>query len=215
MDSDRPASPTPRLAGPPDAAPPGPGSARALAPAASPSDVEIADAPPGVLARLGRLLPSVDAVVRLAYRLAGLSALSVAVILWAVWDAFSLRMVPMDLAILGVVLLVPAAAVALAGWTLADVARLPGQIRDAALAAAGRGDPASAKKGSRLGRLVRSVWAARGLALLTRGGWLKAVGALRFVRLASLPFALALVALVLMNGVILLAGVVALLTLIP
>ena len=182
--------------------------------AASGTAADVDDAPPGALARLGRLLPSVDAVVRLAYWLAAASAVAVALILWAVWDAFSARLWPTDLAVLGAVLLLPAAAVALAGWTLADVARLPGQIRDAALAAAGRGDGAPLKKGSRLGRLVRSLWAARGLALVTRGGWLKAVGALRFVRLASLPFALALVALVLMNGVVLLGGVVALLTLV-
>ncbi len=214
MDSDRPDLPPGPLAAP-GPAPLGPASPRPAppAPTASGASAEVDQAPPGALARLGRLLPSVDAVVRSAYRLAGLSALSVAVILWAVWDAFSLRMVPMDLAILGVVLLLPAAAVAVAGWTLADVARLPGQIRDAALAAAGRGE-ADSEKRSRLGGLVRSVWAARGLAVLTRGGWLKAVGALRFVRLASLPFALALVALVLMNGVILLGGAVALLTLV-
>ena len=175
--------------------------------------VEVAQAPEGALARLGAMLPGVDAVVRLAYRTAGISAIAVAVILWAIWDAFSLRMVPRDLALIGVVLLLPAAAVALAGWTLADVARLPGQIRDAALAAAGRGG-GTAKKGSRLMRLVKSVWAARGLALLTRGGWLKAVGALRFVRLASLPFALALAGFVLLNGLVILGGVVALLTLV-
>ena len=222
MDSDRPVPPTPPLAGAVPAPPVAAGPAatplgttkgrRQPAPASGVAEVD--GAPPGALARLGRLLPSVDAVVRLAYRLAGLSALAVAVILWAVWDAFAERMWPTDLAILGVVLLIPAAAVALAGWTIADVARLPGQIRDAALAAAGRGDGAPPKKGSRLMRLARSLWAARGLALLTRGGWLKAVGALRFVRLASLPFALALVGLVMLNGVVLVAGVVALLTLV-
>ena len=205
MDSTRSVPPPAALADAPPASVPGPSARR---------DLEVAQAPPGALARLGRLLPGVDAVVRLAYRLAGASAVSVALILWAVWDAFSLRMVPMDLAVLGVVLLLPAAAVALAGWTLADVARLPGQIRDAALAAAGRGDEASSKKGSRLGRLVRSLWAARGLAMLTRGGWLKAVGALRFVRLASLPFAFGLVAFVLLNGVVIAGGVIALLVLV-
>ena len=202
MDSARPAPRDPdTLAGPaPIAAETG---------AATPA--EVAEAPPGALARLGALLPSVDAVVRLAYRTAALSALAVGVILWAVWDAVAWRMVPTDLVVLGVVLLLPAAAVALAGWTLADVARLPGQLRDAALAAAGRGEGAPSKKGS---RLVRSLWAARGLALLTRGGWLKAVGALRFVRLASLPFAFGLVVLVLFNGVVIVAGVVALLVLV-
>ena len=212
MDSDRPARPAP-LADPAPATAPGAGPPRPLVPEPAASRPEIADAPPGALARLGGLLPRVEAVVRLAYRLAAASAAAVALILWAVWDAFAARMVPADLAVLGVVLLLPAAATALAGWTLADVARLPGQVRDAALAAAGRGDGAAAKKGSRLGRLVRSLWAARGLALVTRGGWLKAVGALRFVRLASLPFALGLVVLVLFNGVVIAGGVVALLAL--
>ena len=174
---------------------------------------EVAAAPPGALARLGRMLPGVEAVVTAAYRTAAVSALAVAAILFAVWDAFSARMVVADLVVLGVVLSLPALAVALAGWTLADVARLPGQLREAALSAAGRGT-AEARKGSRIVRLVKSLWAARGLALLTRGGWLKAVGALRFVRLASLPFAFGLVAFVALNGVVIVAGLIALLTLI-
>ncbi len=173
---------------------------------------EVADAPPGGLARLGRLLPGVDVVVRAAYRTAALSATAVAVILYALWDWRAERMVPGDLAVIGLILLLPAAAVALAGWTLADVARLPGQLRQAALQAAGREAPEA--RGSRVLRVVKSLWAARGLALLTRGGWLKAVGALRFVRLASLPFALGLVAFVALNGVVIVAGLVALATLV-
>ena len=201
MDSPRTAPPTanPTLADPALAEPPR-------------QSVEVAEAPPGALARLGRLLPGVDAVVRAAYRTAAVSSLAVAVILYAVWDAFSARMIAADLVVLGVVLLLPAAAVALAGWTLADVARLPGQIRDAALGAAR--DATTPKKGSRIVRVVKSIWAARGLALLTRGGWLKAVGALRFARLASLPFALTLVAFVAANVVVIAAGLIALLTLV-
>lgn len=212
MDSARPSPPTPTASGtgvPLAEAP----DETALAEAPSETALEIAEAPPGVLARLGRMLPGVDAVVRAAYRTAGLSAIAVAVILYAVWDAFSARMVVSDLVVLGIVLILPALAIALAGWTLADVARLPGQIRDAALQAARR-EPVAAKKGSRIGRMARSLWAARGLALLTRGGWLKAAGALRFVRLASLPFALGLVLFVALNGVVILGGLFALLTLV-
>ncbi|WP_420454535.1 hypothetical protein [Rubrivirga sp.] len=170
----------------------------------------LADAPPGALARLGRLLPGVDALVRLAYRLALASAVAAGLIVAAVASATALA-TPV-LVGLGALLLVPAAAVAVAGWTLADLASLPGQLRQAALAATGRAGGA-AEKGSRIARLVKSLWAARGLALLTKGGWLRAVGALRFVRLASLPFALALLGFVALNGVVIAGGLVALLVL--
>ena len=63
-------------------------------------------------------------------------------------------------------------------------------------------------------RLIRSLWAARGLALLTKGGWVKAVGALRFLRLASLPFALALLGAVALNVAVIAGGLIALLVLI-
>ena len=205
MDSARPVPPAPSAPAPSTGAPL----------AAPPAEVpEIAQAPPGALARLGRMLPAVDTVVRAAYRTAGLSALSVAVILYVLWDWRAERMVPGDLVVIGLVLSLPAAAVALAGWTLADVARLPGQIREAARSAARResGEPT---EGSRIGRLVRSLWAARGLALLTRDGWLKAVGAIRFVRLASLPFVLGLTVLIALNGVVIVGGLIALLFLIP
>lgn len=171
------------------------------------SDVALADAPPGALARLGRLLPGVDAVVRFAYRLAGVSAVAALLIVAAVvrWVP---QLAPGLLVALALLLLVPAAAVAIAGWTLADLASLPRQIRDAALAATGRETAGAVAKGSRIGRLVKSLWAARGLALLTKGGWVKAVGALRFLRLASLPFALALLGAVALNGVVIAGGLV-------
>ena len=172
-----------------------------------------AEAPPGALARLGRLLPGVEAVARFAYGTALVSAASAALVVWAVADAVG-GIATADLVGLSVLLFVPAAATALAGWTLADLARLPGQIRESALAAARGAHGAKTAKGSRLVRLVRSLWAARGLALLTRGGWVKAVGALRFLRLASLPFALGLVGAVALNAVVIVAGVVAALVLI-
>jgi hypothetical protein len=180
----------------------------AAAPSAPPAEAALAEAPPGALARLGRLLPGVEAIVRFAYRLAGVSAVAALLIVAAVW-----RWVPQlatgVLVALGILLLVPAIAVAIAGWTLADIASLPRQIKEAALAATGREASGAAAKGSRIGRLLRSLWAARGLALLTKGGWVRAVGALRFFRLASLPFALALLGAVALNGAVIAGGLVA------
>ena len=177
-----------------------------------PASADLAEAPPGALARLGRLLPGVEALVRFAYRLAGVSALAAALIVAAVGDAAP-TLTTGVLVALGLLLLVPAAAVALAGWTLADLASLPRQLKEAALAARGREAAGAVTKGSRIARLVRSLWAARGLALLTKGGWLKAVGTLRFLRLASLPFALALFAAVALNVVVIAGGLVALVVL--
>ena len=182
---------------------------------AAPAEAALSDAPPGALARLGQVLPGVEAVVRFAYRTALGSALAAGLVVLALATHTALTNV--GLAVLGLLLALPALALALAGWTLADLARLPSQLREAALAATGRaaasGGPTAAAKGSRIGRLLRSLWAARGLALLTKGGWLKAVGALRFLRLASLPFALGLVAFVALNGLVIVAGLVALLVL--
>ncbi len=181
------------------------------------------EAPPGALARLGRLLPGVDALVRFAYRTAAASAVS-AVLIGLVVLQWVDRAVPIPgsltgegwlaLIVLGMFLLLPATAAALAGWTLADLASIPAQLRDAALQASGRApEPRGERKGSRLIAVVRSVWAARGLALLTKGTWLRAVGALRFVRLASLPFALGLLVLFVLNAAVIAGGVVALLVL--
>ena len=212
---DSPNAVRPRPAAPAEAGLEAPGGGAVEAPglglAAGPSGLEAA---PGALARLGRMLPGVSAVVRAAYRTAGASAVAAVLIVAAVADVASA--VPAGLlVVLALVLMVPAGALALAGWTLADLAGLPRQLRDAALAATGRASPGAASEasrpgGSRLLRLVRSLWAARGLALLTRDGWLKAVGAVRFVRLASLPFALALIGAVGLNAVVILGGIAAL-----
>ena len=169
------------------------------------------EAPPGALARLGRLLPGVDALVRFAYRTAGVSAAAAALVGVALWDLAGAT--PQLAAVVAGICALPAAALALAGWTLADVASIPSQIRQAALAAAGREAAVEKAPRSRLVRLGKRVWAARGLALLTQGGWLKAVGALRFVRLASLPFALGLLAFVSLNAVVITGGAVSLLLL--
>lgn len=170
---------------------------------------EVEAASPGLLAKIGRVLPSVEALVRTAYRMAAVSAVAALVIVaalteavggWAGW-----------IGVVGLLLLLPAGGTALAGWTLADLVRIPGQIRSAALATAGRGG--APRQGSRIVRFVKALWAARGLALVSKGAWLKAVGALRFVRLASLPFALGLLGLVALNGVVVLGGIVAALSL--
>ena len=196
MDSRPSVRPSPAEATPPE---------RAVAP-------DLADAPPGALARLGQLLPGVEAVVGVAYRLAGVSAVAAALIVAAVVDVAP-GLATGAVVALALLLLVPAAALALAGWTLADLASLPGQIKEAALAATGRASGGAPEKGSRIARLVRSLWAARGLAMLTKGGWVRAVGTLRFLRLASLPFALALLGAVALNAVVIVGGLVALLVL--
>ena len=184
----------------------------AAAPSAPPAEAALAEAPPGALARLGRLLPGVEAIVRFAYRLAGVSAVAALLIVAAVWR-WAPQLATGVLVALGILLLVPAIAVAIAGWTLADIASLPRQIKEAALAATGREASGAAAKGSRIGRLLRSLWAARGLALLTKGGWVRAVGTLRFLRLTSLPFALALLGAVALNGAVIAGGLVAVLLL--
>ena len=189
-----------------------PRPARLAEPPDAPLDLDRAEAEsPGALARIGRLLPGVDGVVRFAYGTAAASAVSAGLVVVAVAQAGADRGL---LAALGLLLLTPALAAALAGWTLADLASLPAQVRDAARAAAGRQRGGAAPKESRIGRLLRSLWAARGLALLTRGGVARAVGAVRFVRLASLPFLLGLVGFVALNALVIAGGVVALLVLV-
>ena len=149
--------------------------------------------------------------MRFAYRTAGLSALAVVAIVVAVGEAVAWA--PgwrAELVLLAAALSVPALAAVLAGWTLADLTRLPGDLREAALGAA---DAARGTRWprSRLLSVVRALWSARGVALLSKGAWLRAVGALRFLRLASLPFALGLAGLFALNGVVILGGLVALL----
>ena len=202
-----------------DSARPHPPAVEAISDAAAPvsgpvsAPVALADADatsPGALARVGRWLPRVRGIVRFAYRSALAGVVSAGLIVAALAQAGVWRDA---LVVLGVALAVPPLAVALAGWTLADLASLPAQVRDAALAAAGKGSDAKPQKGSRLGGLVRSLWAMRGLALLSRDGWFKVVGAVRFVRLASLPFLLGLIAMAVLNAAVIAGGVAALLVL--
>lgn len=163
-----------------------------------------------VLAPLGRVLPLVHGLVRVCYRTSVVSVLAVAAILGAVLTSSWGAQVSVTFALLGAaVLLLPAAAAALLGWTLSDLLRLPSQLREAAAAAAG-GVRSTGVRRSRLASVVRAVWAARGLVLTSRDGWMKAIAAARMARLASLPFALSLVGLFVLNGVIVVGGLVAL-----
>lgn len=174
----------------------------------------IEETPTGVLQKLGRVVPAADTLVRFAYRTGAVSAIS-AVLIWVALFGGGIGTVamPWGLALAtAALLLIPAGAAALVGWTLADLVRLPGQLRQAAVAAAG-GATGTAKGGSRIASVFRAIWALRGLALGSKEVWVRAVAAVRFVRLASLPFVLALVGLFALNGVVILGGMVALLVL--
>ena len=179
----------------------------------------LAEAPPsGVLARVQKLLPLVHGLVRRTKALAAVSALS-AVALWALlFEPWQWNVDPPTggyaFPVLALLLLfVPAAAALLGALTLNDLLSLPAQIKGAMADTAGQARGALAKggEGGRLFRLARALWAARALALDAKGGWLKAVAAARLVRLASLPFALALVGAVALNGFVIAAAVVAVL----
>ena len=176
------------------------------------------EAPPGTLDRVRRLLPFVEALVRRTKRLAVVSAGS-AVVLWAIltrpwaWTlgapegGYTLPLVGL------LVLLVPAGAALLDALTLGDLLRLPAQLRGAAAdtAAHARGAVARGPSGRRLAGFARAVWGARALVLDAQGGWLKALALARLARLASLPFALALIAAVALNFVLIAAAVLAVL----
>ena len=184
-----------------------------LAPeAAQPPDAALAAEgapPPAAMGRLGRWLPRLAGLVRVAYRVGATSAVSALVLWWALAGdavmAGGRAWVP--------ALLVPAGAAWLLGLTLHDVLTLPETLRRSASAAAVESREAlaaSGAKGGRIAGLVRAVWAARGLVLESQGAWAKALAAARVVRLAKLPFALGLVGLFALNGVVIAAGLVAL-----
>ena len=171
---------------------------------------------PGVVARVRRLVPLVSALVRQTKRLAAASAVS-AVVLWLVlarpWGmhgpeaGYALPLVGL------LVLLVPPGAALLGALTLSDLLTLPGRLREAAgeTTAHARGALGPEAEGGRLFRFARAVWVARALVLDAQGGWLKALAVARLARLASLPFALALVAAVALNFVVIAAALVAVL----
>lgn len=171
----------------------------------------IEETPPGVLQKLGRVVPAADTLVRFAYRTGLVSAVSAGLIWVALFgSAVGTMAMPWGLALAtAALLLIPAGSAALVGWTLADLVRLPGQLRQAAVAAAG-GTTGAVNKGSRIASVFRAIWALRGLALGSKDLWMRAVAAVRFVRLASLPFVLALVGLFALNGLVILGGLIAL-----
>jgi hypothetical protein len=188
------------------------------APPAVPAASVPAAPPPGALDRLRRLLPLVGGLVRRTKRLAAVSAAS-AVVLWLAlarpwrWgvdppeDGYALAVVGL------LVLLVPAGAALLGALTLGDLLRLPAQLRGAAAEAAGhaRGALAGGPARGRLLGFARAIWGARALVLDAQGGWLKALALARLARLASLPFALFLVAAVALNFVVIAAAALAVL----
>lgn len=177
-------------------------------------------APVSSSGRLARWLPRLQGLVRFAYRTAGVSALCAVVLWWALAGQAMLAVGGAAWLVgLGVllVLLVPAGAAWLLGLTLHDVLTLPETIRKSASVAAtasrealrsDASDEAEPTRGRLLG-VLSALWAVRGFVLESRGAWAKAATAARVVRLAKLPFVLGLSGLFLLNGVVILAGLVA------
>ena len=161
------------------------------------------------LARIGRALPRLSALVRFANRVALLSAICAGALWWSLaGGSFALGAAAWIPALGGLVLLlIPAGAAWLLGLTLKDLAAIPAGLRATATAAAAdaRGALGTKKEGRIVG-MVRALWAARGLVLESKGAWAKAATAFRVVRLAKLPFALGLLGLFLLNGLVILAG---------
>jgi hypothetical protein len=128
------------------------------------------------------------------------------------------------LLVLGV-LFVPAAGTFLAVLTLREVLDLPGRIRalpgavresasEAGTHLAGAEGAEGAEKQRRSQRLLGFfgvLWKLRGIVEETRGSWLKTLALARFARLASLPFALALVGAFALNFLVIAAAFVAVL----
>lgn len=108
------------------------------------------------------------------------------------------------MAVVGLLLLVPAGAAAVLAWTLGGLVALPGDLRDAARSVVA---PTGGERGGPAG-LFRTVWALRGLVAGSTEAWARTAG---LARLASLPFVLGLLALVALNPVLVVAGAVALL----
>jgi hypothetical protein len=168
-----------------------------------------------VVARVRGLLPLVHALVRQTKRLAVVSALS-AVVLWLLlarpwaWGAAAPEVGYFGAFVVLLVLLVPAGAALLGALTLSDLLTLPGRLRASAAASAGQAREALETPGQgRLFTFARAVWGVRALVLDAQGGWLKAFALARLARLASLPFALALIGAVALNFVVIAAAALA------
>lgn len=146
-----------------------------------------------------------------------MSAVSAVVLWWALMRGLILGVGPASWGpALGflVLLLLPAGSAWVLGLTLNDILTLPETLRKSATVAASasrgalRGE-ADTKRGRLLG-VIGALWAARGFVLESRGAWAKAATAARVVRLARLPFVLGLVAFFALNGVVIAAGLLAL-----
>lgn len=167
-----------------------------------------------------RLVPVAQALVGKVKAVAIVSAVA-ALVLWGLlfrpltWtQGASLGSVALALVVL-LVLLIPAGAALVGYLTLQDVLTLPARLRSAAAETTGQTkDALTAREPSKRRRLFsffRAIWAARSLAVDSKGAWLKAVAAARVVRLASLPFALGLLAAFALNFAVIAAAVLAVL----
>lgn len=177
-----------------------------------------------MLDRVRGLVPIVRGLIGKVETVGVVSAVA-AVVLWvillgdAAWPLSAQTLV----ALIGlVVLLIPAAGTFLAVLTLREVldlpARLralPGAVRESASEAGSHlADVAGGKAQRRSLRVFGFfgvLWKLRGIVEETRGSWLKTIALARFARLASLPFALALVGAFALNFVVIAAAFVAVL----
>lgn len=156
---------------------------------------------------LARVVPAARGAVRAAWRIGAAGALGAT----AVWAALAQHDVAAGTfawgpsLVVAAVLLVPAGAAALLAWTLGDLLNLPDQFREAA------GSVRLPTREGGVGGLFQTVWALRGLAAGGTQAWARTVG---LVRLARLPFLLGLLGLVALNAVVVVAGLVALATLV-
>lgn len=174
---------------------------------------------PTLLSRVRKLAPVIRGLVG-TVRLVGIVSAGAAVVLWGVlfgeaaWPLTGQALVAL---IALAVLLVPAAGTFLAVLTLNEVLdlpsrlrALPGAVRETASEASGHlAGSAAVENQGRVGRLLGVfgvLWRLRGVVGDTQSSWLKTLALVRFARLASLPFALALVAAFALNFVVIVAA---------
>ena len=173
---------------------------------------------PAVLDRVRGMLPAVHRLIGKVQAVGVVSA-GAAVVLWALllgataWP-LSLQTV-LVLVVLGI-LLIPAAGTFVAVGVLREVIALPGRLR--ALPGAVRESAVEAReqaagegRSRRLIGFFGVLWRLRGIVADTQSSWLQTLALARFARLASLPFALALVGAFALNFAVIAAAVVAVL----
>ena len=179
---------------------------------------------PTPLDRVRGLVPIVRGLIGKVQAVGVVSA-GAAVVLWGIllgdmaWPLSAQTLVA--LLVLGV-LFVPAAGTFLAVLTLREVLDLPGRIRalpgavresasEAGTHLAGAEGAEKQRRSQRLLGFFGVLWKLRGIVEETRGSWLKTLALARFARLASLPFALALVGAFALNFLVIAAAFVAVL----